>query len=465
MKKKVAFVLLCVALLLPFGALANSWGLSGWLYGLTDDKDLYDEYSCLTDNLKKGSNSAQVIMHNRYHKLLICAELIGDETVNVQESTTALYQDDRKVKLTWQEDGFVLSYPKQQEEYIFLRKGTGRDARYFFIEGRMGNVLITWADVGYLLNEKGGSCLWTVPELSLDEFNVTLLPKCGEDVLRMNDNGAALGMFPLERQKVEGEKNGQKVAVYSAPDSSSYRAAKGKASLSKKESYGVLINKNGWQMVEYAVSRRTSRVGWIQTGAEGDNFGLVRLNFRTTCATYLTDDPYVSQFHQLELPADTLVTARGYLSNRSYAYVEVQGKNGLQGGFIPLAHLKKEESWQPHVAEELVGTWQMEGGGQVMPDIIDLQMDGDVGTYTTDEGHGTWMVVDLPENSGVSWNPSEYMICFWDDRGTAHRFALHMEKTEGVVTSLGMTWEEGGMGYVPCGTVVNEEVEDEPVNG
>lgn len=172
-------------------------------------------------------------------------------------------------------------------------------------------------------------------QITLEDFNIHNMPKRGpDDVRRINEASEGLQYFAcLYPEVVSGQKSGKKsYAVYSAPDTSSYRAAKGKASVSTGDDYKLYLTVGDWSLIEYRVSLRTSRFGWAQLGKHGDatTDEIVHVPMLTAFDTYLTDDPNVSEYHQAELPAGTKLTALSHPDNQwAYVYVEatVDGKS------------------------------------------------------------------------------------------------------------------------------------------
>ena len=152
-----------------------------------------------------------------------------------------------------------------------------------------------------------------IRQLGENQLDEPVLISGPDDVRRFNEANEGLQYFAcLYPEVVSGQKSGKKsYAVYSAPDTSSYRAAKGKASVSTGDDYKLYLTVGDWSLIEYRVSLRTSRFGWAQLGNHGDETteDLVRVPMLTAYDTYLTDDPNVSEYHQAELPAGTKLTA------------------------------------------------------------------------------------------------------------------------------------------------------------
>ena len=206
-------------------------------------------------------------------------------------------------------------------------------------------------------------------------------------------------------QVVSGQTSGKKsYAVYSAPDTSSYRAAKGKASVSTGDDYNLYLTVGDWSLIEYRVSLRTSRFGWAQLGNHGDETteDLVRVPMLTAYDTYLTDDPNVSEYHQAELPAGTKLTMwylLGVSDDWAYAYVEATVDGKPMCGFVPRRDVVIDDVEQPDEAAKYFGSWYLYSGSEI--GYFYLRLDADGRFYCSDDDGaqpygGTWCVVRNP---------------------------------------------------------------------
>ena len=93
---------------------------------------------------------------------------------------------------------------------------------------------------------------------------------------------------------------------------------------------------NGWDLVEYEVSQRTHRTGWIEGGHLGDPAPISLTDLPADGAVFLTDDPLWSQYRTvegLELKDIHLLA----LLNPFYAYAKAVTTGGeTVWGFVPL---------------------------------------------------------------------------------------------------------------------------------
>ncbi len=357
--------LLCVSMTIP--ALANEWGLRGGVYDIVADDDRYDGYSAIADDGNKqleGRHVNHAILQNRYHALLIAAQREDNCWAAQTLSTTAVYQpgDPRgeypnTPSLSHADDGFVLKYGDngESERYTFVyNQETGdyllHDVRYSYADRG------EWYSDSYILHNEGllfwqsgpgetflpiGDALWQTDGITLGEFNIAQTPRSMTEVRNLNFTAAALmeGDALSVHALREGEKNGARLAVYSAPDEASWRAAEGKASVSLGDEVQIYGAENGWTLIGYEVSPRTSRIGFVQAELAGDAaLQLASVPLVTQADTFLTDDPFVSQYAHLTLPKGTEITGLAQCGEY-YAYVQTQKDGQLIRGFVPLKDL------------------------------------------------------------------------------------------------------------------------------
>lgn len=346
-------------------ALANGYGLSGGIYDIVSDNRRYDGYvSTADDGSKKvsGRHVNHAILQNRYHAALIAAYRDGQVWQAETVSTTAVYQpgDERgeapnTPELRHTDDGFILSYGDEQYTFVwdgqYILKDVFYDADSFY--GDSITPLPENTGTGLLFFGAGpsntflslGDALWNTDGITLSEFNIAQMPRSIAEVARMNRLRWALEPYaePLAVGSTwQGVKNGARLPVYSAPDASSYRSAEGKAVVSLGGDVEILGTADGWTMIRYEVSPRTSRIGWIEGEYAGD-MALQSLEFAdipltAQVDTFLTDDPFVSQYAQVQLPAGTEMTGLA-LCGEFYAYVECTLNGTLYRGFVPMKDL------------------------------------------------------------------------------------------------------------------------------
>ena len=474
MKKLRILLILCLTLAVTLpAASANSWNLNGQLLAMVEQTHDYDEYTGLVSDYNRKAATTHTILTSRYHNQLVAVDEVKDGWKDAIFSTTAVYQPSEqstsgKPKLTRIKNGFELAYPKVKELYRFeyISNDWGEMA-YTLMYAKMGSVEIERKEsYRYLVTQGTDSAVWAV-EVTLENFNIHNMPKRGpDDVRRINEASEGLQYFAcLYPEVVSGQKSGKKsYAVYSAPDTSSYRAAKGKASVSTGDDYKLYLTVGDWSLIEYRVSLRTSRFGWAQLGNHGDETTneIVHVPMLTAFDTYLTDDPNVSEYHQAELPAGTKLTALSHPDNQwAYVYVEATVDGKITRGFVPQRDVVFDDVELPDEEAKLVGSWQMEAGGEFWDNYLRLDADGKF--YGSDcDGtqpyHGTWSVVQTPADSNLYWRGDIPTIVFRCVNGTVYRYGVGVsesadyEVTEGdYCRSMSLITCEGGTGYVSYG--------------
>ena len=472
MKKRWILLILPLMMALMMNvASANQWGLRGQALNIVEHTHDYDEYSCVADDYKSQTNATRVILGSRYHNQLVAVDEVKDGWKDAIFSTTAVYQPSELdetgyPKITRTKNGFELAYPDIDERYYFeLQHNNEGRTFYTLMEAQMGDVKVERiASYGYRVTLGEDSAMW-MTKITLEDFNIHNMPKRGpDDVRRINEASEGLQYFAcLYPEVVSGQKSGKKsYAVYSAPDTSSYRAAKGKASVSTGDDYKLYLTVGDWSLIEYRVSLRTSRFGWAQLGKHGDETTneIVHVPMLTAFGTYLTDDPNVSEYHQVELPAGTKLTALSHPDNQwAYVYVEATVDGKITRGFVPQRDVVFDDVELPDEEAKLVGSWQMEAGGEFWDTYLRLDADGRF--YGSDNHgaqpyHGTWSVVQTPAGSNLYWVGDVPTIVFRCVNGTVYRYGVEVsddyEVTEGdYCRSVSFIECQGGMGYVSYG--------------
>lgn len=351
-------LLICLVLLmLPCAALANSWGAPGGTPELFEHDADYAEYFCIADDYSATGATAQLIMSSRYHNQLICAEKVDGHWLMTETSTKAVYQPGEnnadKAELTRTESGFMLIYPDEQYEFVYENEQWS--LQYAWVNG-----LTFTPTVGGMLVTKGESSrVWRLvnSELLLQDFNISLFPRSLFEVERLNHLWAVIaGDFWLDYAS-QSHAADLTLPVYSAPSEDSWRAADGKASVSLRDAKGLYTfgMVDDWQLIEYRISLRASRVGYIH-GVEEEfvNWPLAPTAVTALSSTWLTDDPNVSQRRQMTIPANTELTALNVLAP-FYAYVETTLNGQAIRGFVPLADLYPAED--SIAFDSLSGAW------------------------------------------------------------------------------------------------------------
>lgn len=139
-------------------------------------------------------------------------------------------------------------------------------------------------------------------------------------------------------------KTGQKLAVYSAPSSASWRGANGKALVSTNGAVWAAGWENGWLLVFYETNNGSIRVGYVDGGKISGKIGnWAPLVFAYSPATVavscaLTDDPLKSNSVMARLSPGTSVTYLTTCVNQwgqMWDYVETRVGGKTARGFVP----------------------------------------------------------------------------------------------------------------------------------
>lgn len=444
MKKLRILLILCLTLAVTLpAASANSWNLNGQLLAMVEQTHDYDEYTGLVSDYNRKAATTHTILTSRYHNQLVAVDEVKDGWKDAIFSTTAVYQPSELdetgyPKITRTKSGFELAYPDIDERYCFeLTRNNEGGAVYTLTEAQMGGVTVErQAEYFYLVTLGDDNAVWAV-EVTLENFNIHNMPKRGpDDVRRINEANEGLQYLAyLYPQVVSGQTSGKKsYAVYSAPDTSSYRAAKGKASVSTGDDYNLYLTVGGWSLIEYRVSLRTSRFGWAQLGNHGDE---------------TTED----------LVRVPMLTALSHPDRWAYIYVEATVDGKITRGFVPQRDVVFDDVELPDEEAKLVGSWQMEAGGEFWDNYLRLDADGKFYGSDSDGAqpyHGTWSVVQTPADSNLYWRGDIPTIVFRCVNGTVYRYGVEVfndyEVAEGdYCRSMSFITCEGGTGYVSYG--------------
>lgn len=388
MKRTLFCICLLLSLLFTSAALANEWGAPGSTVDLFDGTD-YEDYTVEAEDYSKKRDTVHFVVSTRYHQQLLIAQKVGKKWQVVQTSTKAVWQPgDPQVTSKWPETkqddkGFTLLY--EDESYRFENSQLTH-AEY------AGMTCTLREDGDYEVGDGSSATLWHVPHgLYISNFNIRLLPRSVEEVARLNQfYDLAADMFtPVPMEAGKG-----KPAVYSAPDDTSWRANKGKAYVSLRDPEGLYrfcIAEKGWELIQYKVSMRTSRVGYIQAPetqrAETFALGWHMIPVSTAADTYFTDDPDVSQFQQGQHPTGKAMLLLGRWDD-FYGYVAFSHEGQLCRGFVPLRDLALDEYSSQLAGAQLQGDYFCLRGGNPLGDALTFRYDG---TFTLSDGStGDW---------------------------------------------------------------------------
>ena len=437
---------LCLTLLLTLlapGALANAWGLkSGLMLDAVSRVHTYDEYTALAQ--VKVQDGEVAVLASRYHAVLLYAYQFNGE-LRLEASHTAVKQPDekgyKKVKLQAESPGFVLKY-SDMELHFFPLVGNLRRT-YTLQSGRIGELTLQPGGVnsestGWLTCSEGENTVdWFVGDEgvpTLTQLNLRLFPRTIDALIAMLElrNVIAPQCFDDDElapgEEMPGDAGAATVPVYSAPSEDSVRFAKGKASVNLREParfYGLSQDGN-WALVEYEVSDRTSRFGYVK---RSDLPGSVRWTYTITSIdmpltvtqdTFLTDDPDVSQYQQMTLKAGSGVRLLAFY-DIWYAYVETTLDGKAVRGFVPRSCLRcaMPDQRASEAEARLVGQWECLGGGEVLAGYVTFQEDGRAGqSWLPLAEMETTSDAERQEYGETEWNMYEVYYCgerahFW----------------------------------------------------
>ena len=495
-------IFLCLTLLLTLlapGALANSWGLkSELLLKAVSNAGIYSEYTALAQ--LKVQDGEVAVMASRYHTVLLFAYKSNGKT-HLDAYHTAVKQPDEKgysnVKLQRKDPGFVLKYSDM--ELYFLPLLSDETLTYTLESGTIGSLTLQAGGesselTSYLACTDGTNKTnwygWQYATPSLAEFNLRLFPRTMEEIGAIREMDSILWPqfeeIELMDEEMPGDAGASTVPVYSAPSESSVRFAKGKASVNLREPakfYGLTQDGN-WALIEYEVSDRTSRFGYVKRSDLPSsvtwkyNISSIDVPVTVTQDTFLTDDPNVSQYQQMTLKAGSSVRLLSKY-REWYVYVETTLDGKTVRGFVPRACLRwplpTEEA--PEAAARLVGEWESGGGSETLGSYVTFSADGTV----TECGLplAEWEALPANERAEYScvtypcyqvykaterehaWSDSDYMLVYKDEMGYVVFFeALGFYTEEDGREAFSIAYWENIDGYTRYGGS-----DDEGVNG
>lgn len=142
----------------------------------------------------------------------------------------------------------------------------------------------------------------------------------------------------------------QMLAVYSAPDTASWRGANGNAAVSTNDNVFAAGWESGWLLVMYETDSGAVRVGYVDCAdIRGDMpvIGILLFDYRGATVTRrctFTDDPARTNAAIAVLDAGSQVTyLTTYDNSVSWAYVETVVDGKVARGFVPAECLQVEE--------------------------------------------------------------------------------------------------------------------------
>lgn len=384
MKRRFGLILsfITIVCLTCISASANSWGLSSQtlLNYVMKDKT-WDDYSAEVEFYKKGTSVTAAVMRSKYHSVLMVGRRESSKKSDVWVSTTAVFQPgeiDVSPKLSCTEDTVTLIYPEYDYEFVFTWDANHYPDGAFILTSAKKAGAQLYMDLEEQVYRTDDQYVWQVPPITMEGFNISLFPDTVQKIADMNRVYAALSDASGFWADTRSTKEAVKLPVYSAPDKNSYRAAKGKASVNLKGGVTLMATVDKWDLIEYEVSNRTHRVGWIERNHLGDPAPISFTDVSVNGVAYLTDDPLCSQYHSF--PGNDLhdIHLLAYL-NPFYAYAKAVSNDGKTvWGFVPIGLTldMPAENVDEEAMQELVGTWVFYSGGELTSEVLRLKADG-----------------------------------------------------------------------------------------
>ncbi len=266
------------------------------------------------------------------------------------------------------------------------------------------------------------------------------------------------GTFSAE---VFGFDAGQTYAVYSAPDVKSIRGAKGKSKVSTNDWVQVFGRDGDWLMVQYDVSGKFYRIGYISAkaipvGMTVPDLILTSDTAVTMEAVNVTDDPLGAQGTLVELPADSRVKQLGIMGD--WSYIESTKDDKLFRGFVPSSVLS--DSLFVFSVEEasriLEGEWNVYAGDAGNADHLTFHSDGSIfGKLSSDTSawDGQWAITQYNTARATYWNEPEFELTIRRDEGIFNyglRICWEPYGTNGATHALILSESERSSGLVLC---------------
>ena len=370
----ILLLLLCCAV---SAALANSWGLSGPLLTYVSAVHTWNDYSADTFFYKRNADTTAAVISSRYHSILMVSGPLDSGITH--SSTTAVFQPADKSghpTVTCTDQTVTVFYSKPACSFTFTRE-PGPRQDYYLTHAEKGGIVFDMSleDNVCLVNQR---LVWQTEPITLENFNIRLFPESEQAVRHLNliyaylNDASGFWHEPVFRNMQIS------LPVYSWTDAQSFRAAKGKAAVSLKDTVYVMATQDRWSLIEYEVSARTHRIGWIYDAPLAKTAPVFTTRVHASGTAWLTDDPLVSQYQikqGSELNSIQLIARL----NPFYAYASALTKDGQQiGGFVPLTSelLLPVEEPAPETGAKLAGVWTFVSGGEIASEILNLREDG-----------------------------------------------------------------------------------------
>ena len=218
----------------------------------------------------------------------------------------------------------------------------------------------------------------------------------------------------------------QTYAVFSAPTKKSIRGAKGRARVSTNDWIQVFGAEDDWILVQYDISDKQNRIGYITRNALPKGVTVQALNLTRAPAVVnydveVTDDPLVSKTPLAKLTENTKVTCLGTMG--TWTYIEGTEKDVLCRGFVPTECLSGTVTTLREAEKAIVGSWKLYAGTSIDASRIVFHEDGSVtGRSTLESGrevewNGNWRLDYYDSSRSRYWNDSEFELTL--SRGTS----------------------------------------------
>lgn len=292
--------------------------------------------------------------------------------------------------------------------------------------------------------ETADGLVWQAAPIPFPMLEHRLMPQSEAEVRRMNGLYAALqnaSGFWHTYGTLRGTHS-----VFSAPDEASYRGANGKAKVVLSDGAWLLMEWDGWSLIEYKVSGQANRIGWIHTNCMGSApVMFTEIEVALAEEAFLTDDPAKSwrEIARGEELSDVRLLAQ---RDAFWGYVSAKLPDGRAvWGFVPLRCIVREDAVDRDMMRQLAGEWAFCGGGELIGEVFTLAADGAITFWRiTDEelmsmsylteglkervasSQATWAVVT--GTNGYAW---DFLLSH--DDGRQERFHLY-DNAEGTLT-------------------------------
>ena len=270
--------------------------------------------------------------------LMIPMLSLADRMYLIPDSNTRRLSESELWQWDYESLGYILNEIFARHGYVF--EAGGRYDAYFSS--------MPW----YTPNADSDNSRACYPRMNeIEWYNERLVKEVRQDMRAMgttNRGGKSLwsnytvGFDTLVNFSYCQLKSGQKLPVYSAPSSSSWRGANGKATMSTNGAVYAAGMEDGWLLVMYETNNGGVRVGYVDSrkikgsvpASEFLNFDYSEAEILEGCS--MTDDPAARGTTMRYLSAGERVTfLTNMFNNSSWAYIETTVDGKRARGFVP----------------------------------------------------------------------------------------------------------------------------------